>query len=119
MQTLIYMEELAKRRIVRSLHFPGYAIVAPSLLDFGNDEQRALAAAVHSRRPRVVHRHERTERRKRPRVLTTRAERDGDHFVVNGQKVWTSYSMVAAKCFCYVRTTTTRPGAEAQGHHAC
>src|SRR5262249_10635815 len=44
-QTLIYMEELAKRRIVRSLHFPGYAIVAPSLLEFGNEAQRALAPA--------------------------------------------------------------------------
>src|SRR3954462_12362442 len=42
-QTLIYMEELAKRRIPRSLHFPGYAIAAPSLLEFGNDEQKKLA----------------------------------------------------------------------------
>jgi len=43
-QTLIYMEELARRRIPRSLHFPGYAIAAPSLLEFGNEEQRKLAA---------------------------------------------------------------------------
>ena len=42
-QTLIFIEEIAKRRIVRSLHFPGYAIVAPSLLEFGDDEQRKLA----------------------------------------------------------------------------
>ncbi len=43
-QTLVYLEEMARRRILRSLHFPGYAIVAPSLLDFGNAEHQALVA---------------------------------------------------------------------------
>ena len=38
--------------------------------------------------------------------LSTRAVDEGDHYVVNGQKVWTSYAMVASKCFCYVRTDT-------------
>jgi len=104
-QTLIYMEELARRRIVRSLHFPGYAIVAPSLLEFGNEEQRKLAAP--SIRGDLVWCIGMSEPNAGSDLasLTTRAELDGERFVVNGQKVWTSYSMVAEKCFCYVRTT--------------
>jgi alkylation response protein AidB-like acyl-CoA dehydrogenase len=47
--------------------------------------------------------------------LSTRADRDGDRFIVNGQKVWTSYSMVAAKCFCYVRTTPLGEAPKHQG----
>ena len=41
--------------------------------------------------------------------LQTRAEVFDDHFVVNGQKVWTSYATIAQKCFCYVRTDPTLP----------
>ena len=41
--------------------------------------------------------------------LQTRAEVFDDHFVVNGQKVWTCYAMIAQKCFCYVRTDPTLP----------
>jgi alkylation response protein AidB-like acyl-CoA dehydrogenase len=108
-QTLIYLETLAARRIPRSGHFPGYAIVAPSLLEFGNDEQRALApAAIRGDTIWCIGMSE-------PNAgsdlagLQTRAELRDDHFVVNGQKVWTSYAMIAQKCFCYVRTDPTLP----------
>src|SRR5271157_3920520 len=37
-------------------------------------------------------------------ALKTGAKRDGDHYVVNGQKIWTSTAHHADWCFCLVRT---------------
>ncbi|WP_326523572.1 acyl-CoA dehydrogenase family protein [Sphingomonas sp.] len=39
-------------------------------------------------------------------ALRTRAERDGDHYVLNGQKMWTSYAHVATHMFVLARTST-------------
>jgi alkylation response protein AidB-like acyl-CoA dehydrogenase len=108
-QTLVYLEEMASRGIPRAVHFPGYAIVAPSLLEFGDDEQRKLVpAAIRGDTVWCIGMSE-------PNAgsdlagLQTRAQLDGDRFVVNGQKVWTSYAMHAQKCFCYVRTDPDAP----------
>jgi alkylation response protein AidB-like acyl-CoA dehydrogenase len=104
LQSLIYLEELAARGVPRSVHFGGYAIVAPSLLEFGNDEQKALApAAIRGDTVWCVGMSE-PDAGSDLANLQTRAVPDGDSFVVTGQKVWTSYAMVAEKCFLYVRT---------------
>ena len=39
--------------------------------------------------------------------LKTRAERRGDHYVVNGQKIWTTLGQYGDWIFCLVRTDTT------------
>ncbi|HEY2357494.1 MAG TPA: acyl-CoA dehydrogenase family protein [Phenylobacterium sp.] len=40
--------------------------------------------------------------------LQTRAEDKGDHFVISGQKLWTSGAQTADWCFCLVRTDTSK-----------
>ena len=108
-QTLVYLEELAHRGIPRSMHFPGYAIVAPSLIEFGDAEQRDMApAAIRGDLVWCIGMSE-PEAGSDLAGLQTRAVLDGDTFVVNGQKVWTSYAAIAEKCFCYVRTDPEAP----------
>jgi alkylation response protein AidB-like acyl-CoA dehydrogenase len=108
-QSLIYLEEIASRGIPRSVHFGGYAIVGPSLLEFGDDAQKALApAAIRGDTVWCVGMSE-PNAGSDLAALSTRAVPDGDTFVVNGQKVWTSYAHIAEKCFCYVRTDTDVP----------
>jgi alkylation response protein AidB-like acyl-CoA dehydrogenase len=40
--------------------------------------------------------------------LSTRCEDGGDHWLINGQKIWTSFANKADWCFCLVRTDTTK-----------
>lgn len=40
--------------------------------------------------------------------LSTKAEDAGDHYILNGQKIWTSGGMESEWCFCLVRTDTSQ-----------
>ena len=74
------------------LNMVGLVLAGGALLQFGTPEQQTehLRATLR-RRPRVVPAVQRAGRRQRPRRrCRPRAERDGDRFVVNGQKVWCS-----------------------------
>jgi alkylation response protein AidB-like acyl-CoA dehydrogenase len=109
-EQMIYFEELSKREIHRSLNPQGLGIVAPSIKDYGTPEQQArflgptlrgeIAWCLGMSEPGAG---------SDLASLSTRAVLDGDHFVVNGQKVWTSGAHHADWCLCFVRTDPDAP----------
>ena len=109
-EQMIYFEELSKRDIHRSLNPQGLGIVAPSIKDYGTPEQqeRFLLPTLRAEIAWCLGMSE-------PGAgsdlasLSTRAVLDGDHFVVNGQKVWTSGAHHADWCLCFVRTDPNAP----------
>jgi alkylation response protein AidB-like acyl-CoA dehydrogenase len=109
-QQMIYFEEFARQDIPRSLNPQGLGIIAPSIVDYGTPEQRERFV-VPTLRAEISWCLGMSEPGAGSDLasLRTRAVLDGDHFVVNGQKVWTSGAHQADWCLCYVRTDPDAP----------
>jgi alkylation response protein AidB-like acyl-CoA dehydrogenase len=109
-QQMIYFEEFSKRRIVRSRNPQGLSIITPSIVEYGTPEQ-IERYAMPTLRAEISWCLGMSEPNAGSDLasLTTRAVRDGDHFVVNGQKLWTSGAQHADYCFCFVRTDPDLP----------
>ena len=110
LQQFVYLEELSRRRIYHSFNPQGVNIVAASLLSFGSDEQK-LRWAVPILRAEITASLGMSEPGAGSDLasLRTRAVLDGDHFVVNGQKVWTSGAHDADVLLTFVRTNPDAP----------
>jgi alkylation response protein AidB-like acyl-CoA dehydrogenase len=110
LQQFVYLEELSRRRIYHSFNPQGVNIVAASLLSFGSDEQKQRWA-VPVLRAEITASLGMSEPSAGSDLasLRTRAVLDGDHFVVNGQKVWTSGAHDADFLLTFVRTNPDAP----------
>ena len=109
-QQLAHLEELSRRRIYHSFNPQGAGIIAASLLTFGTEEQKKKWA-VPLLRAEITASLGMSEPGAGSDLagLRTRAVLDGDHFVVNGQKVWTSGAHDADVLLTFVRTDPDAP----------
>ncbi len=105
-QRLIFEEELCAAHAPRIVPF-GLMMLGPVLQKFGSAAQRDRFL------PRILTgEHWWCQGYSEPGAgsdlasLKTRAIRDGDHYVVNGQKTWTTLGQYANWIFCLVRTNT-------------
>ena len=109
-QLLAYQEELSRRGIYHSFNPQGVGIIAASILTFGTEEQKKKWAVPILRAEMTA-----SLGMSEPGAgsdlagLRTRAVLDGDHFVVNGQKVWTSGAHDADVLLTFVRTDPDAP----------
>ena len=109
-QQMVYFEELSSRQIPRTPNPQGLSIVTPSIVDHGTPEQRERWA-LPTLRAEITWCLGMSEPGAGSDLasLSTRAVLDGDQFVVNGQKVWTSGAHHADWCLCFVRTDPDAP----------
>ena len=107
---VVLLEEMRSLGVRAPVAGMGTSMIGPTLLEYGTDDQKARHL------PRIA----------RGEVwwcqgysepgsgsdlasLRTRAEDHGDHFVINGQKIWTSGAFNADWIFCLTRTDPDVP----------
>ncbi|MDP2261474.1 MAG: acyl-CoA dehydrogenase family protein [Caulobacter sp.] len=86
----------------------GIMMFGPTLLEYGSEEQKQRHIPPICRGEiRWCQGYSEPGAGSDLAALQTRADDMGDHFLVNGQKVWTSGAQYADWCFCLVRTDFT------------
>jgi acyl-CoA dehydrogenase len=104
-ETKVLREELAAIRARNPLNSFGISMLGPALLKYGTEEQKLEHLPKIARGEiRWCQGYSEPNAGSDLAGLQTSAEDKGDHFLVNGQKVWTSYADQADWIFCLVRT---------------
>ena len=110
MQQTILSEELVRHKAPGLVGMMGLQMVGPTLIHWGTEQQKKQHL------PRILTAGELwCQGYSEPgsgsdlASLKTSAVREEDHFLVNGQKIWTSNAQIADWMFCLVRTDKAAP----------
>lgn len=106
-ETKILREEMKAIGARNPLSSFGISMLGPALLKYGTEEQKKRFLPEIARGEiRWCQGYSEPGAGSDLAGLQTKAEDKGDHYLVNGQKVWTSYADKADWIFCLVRTST-------------
>ena len=105
-EALVLKEEMARIGARSPLMSFGISMLGPALLKFGTEEQkRHYLPQIARGEIRWCQGYSEPGAGSDLADLQAKAEDKGDHWLVNGQKVWTSYADKADWIFCLVRTS--------------
>lgn len=103
-------QEMVALRVLPPAVGMGLAMIGPTIMEFGTEEQkRRHLPRIARGEVRWCQGYSEPGSGSDLASLRTRAVLEGDHFVINGQKIWTSGAENADWMFCLVRTDTEAP----------
>lgn len=106
----VLQEEMAAIKALPASVGMGLSMIGPTLLEYGTEEQKQRhLPKIVSGEVRWCQGYSEPGSGSDLASLQTRAVLEGDHFVINGQKIWTSGAQHADWMFCLVRTDPAAP----------
>jgi alkylation response protein AidB-like acyl-CoA dehydrogenase len=110
-QHFVLGEEMWKRGEPRGPQYMNVNWVGPAIIKYGTEEQKkALLPPIARGEVFWCQGFSEPEAGTDLAALRTRATRDGDGYLLNGQKIWTSYANAADYCFLLARTGSVADG---------
>jgi alkylation response protein AidB-like acyl-CoA dehydrogenase len=106
-QQVIFHEEYARADAPARVGYLGEELLGPTLIAFGTPEQqRRFLPRIRAVEELWCQGYSEPGAGSDLAAVATRARVDGDDWVINGQKVWTSLAQVADWCFVLARTAS-------------
>jgi alkylation response protein AidB-like acyl-CoA dehydrogenase len=110
MEQIIVYQEMARRSAPDVIGEIGLEVVGPSLIAHGTDEQKSrFITPILSAEEIWCQGFSEPDAGSDLGSLKTRADDNGDHFLISGQKTWTSFSKYAQWCAVLARTNSDGP----------
>lgn len=101
----IFHEEQARIGAPLGVNIIGHGILAPTLIHFASEAQKQrYLPGILSNRDIWCQGYSEPGAGSDLAALSTRAERQADHYLLNGHKIWTSFAHIADYCFVLART---------------